>query len=264
MKFVLPLGVIFASACCCGGLPDELPSMPDALSAPPGLTMYVVAATALKVRAEPSSGSTELGEYARGTAFVVTGGAGERETVSGIEGGWVPVWVDGTTGYAFDGFLLPHAAPPTTCSSLADWALAIGHAGPEVEVSRVSCAAMGIGDEGTDGACDLTRRTPLHGGGYYEVNEGYEWGSEALYLPDVARDAFWAAARSCLGSKGELSRLGLPRSNGTAKYDGAEGGKATTIADGGTWGWDWSEGCGAYLHVSTAERGFLVSHGGGC
>lgn len=266
MKAALALGtiVVFASACCCGGLPDELPSQPGALSAPPGVTMYVVAASALKVRAEPSSSSMELGEYARGTPFVVTGGAGARETVSGIEGGWVPVWVDGTTGYAFDGFLLPHAAPPTTCSSLADWALAIGHAGPEVVTSRVSCADMAIFDDGDGGACDTTRRTPLHGGGYYEVNQGYEWGSEALYLPDVARDAFWAAARSCLGSEGELSRAGLPRAAGTVKYERADDGQATALAGGGTWGWEWSEGCSGYLHVSAADRGYVVTTGGGC
>ncbi|MBM4390296.1 MAG: hypothetical protein FJ090_04170 [Deltaproteobacteria bacterium] len=258
---------VFATVCCCGGLLDDLPEAPEegaAEEAPAGVTMYVVAASALKVRAAASSSAAEIGEFPRGTAFVVTGGATRRETVSGIEGGWVPVWVDGLAGYAFDGFLLTHAAPPATCTSLADWALAIGHAGAPEEVMRASCASMGIGDEGMDGACDVTRRTPLHGGGYYEQNEGYEWGSDTLYLPDVPRDAFWAAARNCLGSQGELSRLGLPRASGVQKIDAADGGEGAAVVGDDSWGWEWSEGCGAFLRVSSADRGYLVSHGGGC
>lgn len=253
------LGVaLLSSSMCCGGLPDVQPEPKP----PEGQERYVVSATSLKIRTAPNAEATERGEVDHGQTVLVTGPSTGDERISGVHGGWAPVWWNGAAGYAFDGYLLPFPAPPAKCGGLADWAAAIGHAGSEMLVDHKSCASLQIGDEGD---CETRYRTPLQGGGWFERMGGYEWNEDVLYLPGVPRDAFWAAARSCLAGLGmDFQRQPLPERSGPYASAPGDDADAHTVVSRDHWGWEWSDACSQYLYVEVTGRDARVVFGGGC
>jgi hypothetical protein len=225
---------------------------------PPGETRYVVAATTLLVRAAAAGDAPVLGEAAHGGVVVVTGPAAGSATVDGIAGAWAPVWHDGVRGFAFDGFLLAHPAPPATCGGLEEWAAAIGFIGEERAVERVPCARIGSDEPGE---CDIRWQRPLAGGGRLERVYGYDWHEDRLFLPSVPRDAFWAAARTCVDGPGGRRPLPttagrLPETAGVTELE--------AIAGPDRWGWSWFEGCQRVLTVDRVDGGMEVRSVSSC
>ncbi len=253
--------LVSAGVCCCGPLDGLLDggTATTAPAAPPaGETRYVVSATTLKVRSGPAAEAVELATVPRGESVIVTGPGQGKERIAGISGAWAPVWWQGTSGYAFDGYLLSVPPPPLPCENLTTWAATIGHAGTESLVSRQSCEDIGIGEEGD---CDATYRTPLRNGGWIERNAGWEWGSEVLYVPNASRDAVWAAVRGCVGQDIGAEKEPLPERAGLFRHGELE---VTRVVEPARVGWEWSEGCAAYVYVEVVGADVKVIEGGGC
>ena len=261
----LVLALLFLVLATVRSAPSTMSSPPlsvETPEAPPtGLTRYVSAATSSNLRTSADVESAVITKVLRGDKVIIVGPSVGRDTFSGVTGGWAPVWVDGQRGYLFDAFLFPYPTPPSDCADLERWAKKIGHAGAEILVGRETCANLGISSPGD---CDRTVRTPLTGGGYIEQNSGWEWGSVTLYLPGVGRDALWAAARNCFRESPDMRGRPLPRQSGPARLGLSQYAGATAVVNGSTTGWEWSEGCSAWLHVSTDGANAMISAGSGC
>ena len=241
---------------------EEAGSPPTSTSSPPpaGRPLYVAAARSSNLRAIPDPDGTLLARVPRGAQVIVTGPAVGHGNYDGIGGAWAPVWYQGSIGFLFDGFLLPFPPPPVGCASLADWAAVIGYAGPPTVTIRQTCEEIGIDEEGL---CNTTTRTVLHGGGWLESIEGFEWGSATVYLPGVTRDTLWAAARSCFTAGPDLRGRALPTVAGEVDLGMPDGpGQAEVESD--LAGWVWRDGCTFYLRVWTDPQGNGVTSGYGC
>lgn len=252
---VAALGLV-AAGTCCGG--DWLPS-PDE-PPPPGTTAYVTASS-LHLRSGASADSPSLTEVPRGAQIIVTGPGERADTAAGLAGQWVPAWFGGQRGYVFDAFVLPVPPPPEGCGTLAHWAETIGYAGPATELGRTTCQQMGIS---TDGVCDSTTRRSLVGGGFVQTNAGYEWGSDTIHLVGVSRDAVWAAARACFAGPPDLRRQPLPTVAGEVAALAMPEGAVTATVDGTSAGWEYPQGCYAYVRVTQVGADVEISSGGGC
>ncbi len=247
--------VIVAAGLCCGDVAERFGGGP-----PAGESRFVTASS-LHLRADASAASASLVEMPRGATVVVTDGPRTADTALGITGEWVPVWYGGQRGYAFDGFLLPVKPPPERCIGLQQWAETIGYAGPAVPLGSTPCQQMGIG---TEGMCDENRRQPLAGGGFHQVNSGYEWGSDTLHLVGVRRDAVWAAARACFAGPPDLRKEPLPTVGGEVPRLQFPDGTVTAQVDGQKAGWEYPQGCWSYVYVTQVGDDVEIISGGGC
>jgi hypothetical protein len=82
-----------------------------------GQTLQVIAREGLRLHAAPSQTSEVVAVVPFGAEVIGEANLGEQEKVEGLTGFWVPVFFDGTAGYAFSAHLLP-AIP-----AISEWEL---------------------------------------------------------------------------------------------------------------------------------------------
>lgn len=252
-------GILAAVGCCCGG--DWLESLGGGGGPPDGETRFVTASS-LHLRDAPRADAASVAEMPRGAAVVVvSGGEAVPDRANGVAGEWVEVWHDGRRGYAFDGFLFPVLPPPEGCTALAQWAEGLSYSGPAAPLGSTTCQEAGILD---GGVCDQTTRRPLAGGGFHQVNRGYEWGYDTLHFVGVRRDQVWAAARTCFPGPPDLRRQSLPTVPGEVPELAMPEGAVTAQVDGPKAGWEYPQGCFSYVYVTQVGEDVEITAGGGC
>jgi hypothetical protein len=193
-----------------GGEEEEvsIPVEHTPIRPPTGENRFVLANGGLNVRAAADDKAAVVVQVPQEATVLVTGIPQAMATVDGIVGGWVPVWYQGKSGYAFSGFLADWPLPPASCGSLQDWATRIGTMGAEVLVDNQSCPPEMP-------YCDMAMRryeTKLLGGYSFQRAEYYESATQTLTLKKTVLGSAWLGARRCEPdlSAIKLSSMSLP------------------------------------------------------
>ncbi len=74
----------------------------------------------------------------------------------------------------------------------------------------------------------------------------------------------WAAARACFNGQPDLHLLPLPTTAGPVPSIKVEFGEVRAIVESDRAGWEWEEGCSAYVYVVGIGADTEIVSGGGC